>query len=161
MSRIKLFVVLFLFLVAAQPSFADDCAKLVGNWRLVSYEVEFQSTGEHEPVFGKNPTGYIIFTPEGRFMTVLTGDGRKSPATDQDRAELLKSMFAYTGMYRVEDDKFIVKVDVSWYPDWVGTDQIRFFRFDGNRLHVIAAWMQYPRLGRGMARGILMFEREK
>ena len=94
-------------------------------------------------------------------MTVLTGEGRKTPATDLDRAELLKTMFAYTGMYRVEGDKFIVKVDVSWYPDWIGTDQIRFFRFDGNRLHVIAAWMQYPRRERGMARGILMFEREK
>jgi hypothetical protein len=161
MLKIKLLVVSLFFLIGAQDVFGDDRAMLVGNWRLVSYEVEFQTTGERELFFGKNPMGYIIFTPEGRFMTVLTGDGRKSPATDQDRAELLKSMFAYAGMYRVEDDKFIVKVDVSWYPDWVGTDQIRFFRFDGNRLHVVAAWMQYPRPGKGMARGILMFERDK
>ena len=162
MSRIKLLVVLFLFLVAAQPGFADDRAKLTGNWRLVSYEVEFQSTGEHEPVFGKNPTGYIIFTPEGRFMTVLTGDGRKSPATDQDRAELLKSMFAYTGMYRVEGDKLITKVDVSWNSAWVSKEQVRSFKIDGDRLQQISDWMPaVVKPERGMGRGILTLERVK
>ena len=95
-------------------------------------------------------------------MAVLTGDGRKAPTTDQDRADLLKSMFAYTGMYRLEGDKWITKVDVSWNPAWVGTEQVRFFRVDGDRLQVIPAWVQSVlRPERGMARGILTFERTK
>jgi len=62
---------------------------------------------------------------------MITGEGRKAPNTDQDRADLLKSMVAYTGMYRIEGDKWITKVDVSGNPAWVGTEQARFFRFDG------------------------------
>jgi hypothetical protein len=162
MAKFKWLVVLFLFLIVVHPSFADDRAKILGIWRLVSYEAEFQATGEREAVLGNNPTGYIIFTPEGRFMVVLTGEGRKAPNTDQDRADLLKSMFGYTGMYRLEGDKFIVKVDVSWNPAWVGTEQVRFFRFDGDRLHVISAWVKsVTRPEKGMARGILPFERAR
>jgi len=141
---------------------ADEGANILGIWRLVSYEEEFQETGKREPILGKKPTGYIIFTPEGRFVAVITGDGRKAPETDQDRADLLKSMAAYTGMYHLEGDKFITKVDVSWDPAWLGTEQVRFFRFDGDLLHVTTAWLQSPtRPGLGMVRGILTFERAK
>ena len=162
MVKFKWLVVLVSFLIAVQPSFADDRAKILGIWRLVSFEVEYQATGEKEPFLGKNPTGYIIFAPEGRAMLILTGEGRKAPNSDQDRADLLKSMFAYTGMYRIEGDKWITKVDVSWNPAWVGTEQVRFFRFDGDRLYVISAWAQSVlRPERGMARGIVTFERAK
>jgi hypothetical protein len=162
MVKLKWLVVLVLFLIAAQPSFADDRANILGIWRLVSYEAEFQATGEREPTLGKNPTGYIIFTPEGRAMFILTGDGRKAPNNDQDRADLFKSMFAYTGMYRLEGDKWITKVDVSWNPAWVGTEQVRFFRFDGDRLQVISAYVQSTvRPEKGMARSIITFERAK
>ena len=50
-------------------------------------------------------------------MFVLTGEGRKAAKTIQDRAELLNSLVAYTGMYRVEGDKWITKVDVAWNPE--------------------------------------------
>jgi len=162
MTKSKWLVAMVLFIIAAQPSFADDSAKILGIWRLVSYEVEFQATGEREPVLGKNPTGYAIFTPEGRAFFILTGEGRKAPNTDQDRADLLKSIIAYTGMYRLEGDKFITKVDVSWNPAWVGTEQVRFFRLDGDRLHVISAWVKsVTRPEKGMGRGILTFERAR
>ena len=160
MLKFKWLVVFALLLVIVQPSFADNRAKLLGIWKIVSWESEIQATGERRPFFGKNPTGYIIFTPEGRFMGILTGEGRKVPKTDQDRAELFKSVFAYTGIYRLEGDKFITKVDVSWNPAWVGTEQVRFFRFDGGRLRVISAWAPSPvQPERGNVRGILTFER--
>jgi hypothetical protein len=140
----------------------DDREKILGSWRLLSFELESQATGERESVLGKNPMGYIIFTPEGRFMAVLTGGGRKAPKTDQDQAGLMKSMYAYTGMCRFEGDRWITKVDVSWHPAWVGTEQVRSFRFDEDRLHVIGAWgPSIDRPERGLARGILTFERAK
>ncbi len=162
MVKFKWSVALVLFLIALQPSFADDRAKIVGIWRLVSYEVEFQSTGEREPVLGKNPTGNLIFTPEGRMMVVHTGEGRKAPNTDQDRADLFKSLVAYTGMYRVEGDKWITKVDVAANPAWVGTEQARFFRVDGDRLQESTPVMQWAiRPDKGMVRFILTYERAK
>jgi hypothetical protein len=95
-------------------------------------------------------------------MVVLTGEGRKAPSTDQDRADLLKSLVAYTGMYRIEGDKWITKVDVSANPAWVGTEQTRFFRVDGERLQESTAVMQWPaRPEKGMVRFILTWERAK
>jgi hypothetical protein len=159
MCKLRWLVVLGLFLIAAQPSFADDRAKVLGIWRLVSFEVEFQATGEREHIRGKNPTGYIIFTPEGRMMVVLTNEGRKAPKTDQDRAQLFNSMVAYTGIYRIEDDRWITKVDVSGNPALVGTEQARFFRVDGDRLQEITQWT--PRPEKGMGRTVITWERAK
>ena len=162
MVKFKWLVVLVLFLVAVQPSFADDRAKVLGIWKIISYEWEIQATGERQPIMGKIPTGYITFTTEGLMMAIITGEGRKAPNTDQDRAQLFRSMIAYSGRYRLEGDKWITKVDVAWTPARLGTEQVRFFRFDGDRLHVISAWAQsVTRPEKGMARGINTFERAK
>jgi Lipocalin-like domain len=159
MRTLKWLGVLVWFLVAAQPSFADDREKILGIWRLVSFEVEFQATGEREHIRGKNPTGFIIFTAEGRMMVVLTNEGRKAPKTDQDRADPLNSMVAHTGMYRIEGDKWITKVDVSGNPALVGTEQARFFRVDGDRLQEITQWTLRPE--KGMGRTVITWERAK
>jgi hypothetical protein len=53
---------------------------------------------------GKSPTGYVIFTPESRVWFVLTAEGRKPAKTAQEKAELLDTLVAYTGTYRVEGD---------------------------------------------------------
>ena len=94
-------------------------------------------------------------------MTIITGEGRKAPNTDQDRANLFDSMSAYTGIYRLEGDKWITKVDVAWAPTRLGTEQVRFFRFDGDRLHVISVWVPPPSGTGGMGRVIITWEREK
>ena len=62
---------------------------MIGIWKLVTQEIEIQATGQKEPVMGRSPTGYAIFTAEGRVMFVLTGEGRKPPQTVEDRADLL------------------------------------------------------------------------
>lgn len=159
MLKLKWLVFVGLFLIALQPSFADDRAKVLGVWRLVSFELEFQATGEREHVRGKNPTGFIIFTPEGRMMVVLTNEGRKAPKTDQDRADLFNAMVAYTGLYRIEGDKWITKVDVSGNPALVGTEQARFFRVDGDRLQEMTQWSVRPE--KGMGRAVITWERAK
>ena len=45
-------------------------------------------------------------------------------------------MFAYSGAYRVDGDKVIHRVDVSLNQHWVGTEQVRFFRIDGDTLTI-------------------------
>ncbi len=162
MLKFKQLAMLFLFLlaIAAPSGFAENRDPLVGTWKLVSWEREAQATGEKEPLLGKNPTGYMIFTPEGRFIVILTGENRKAPKTDQDRADLMKSMLASSGKYRLEGDKFIFKVDVAWNPEWLGTDQERFFKIDGNRLIVHTQWMVSPNWPeKGMGRGVFTLER--
>lgn len=160
--KFKWFVALVLFLTLLQPSFADDNSTPLGIWKLVSYEIEIQATGQKEPVMGNNPTGYVIFIPEGRVWFVLTGEGRKPAKTVQERAELLDSLVAYTGTYRIEGEKWITKVEVAWNPAWVGTEQARSFKVAGDRLSVLSPWRVMPNWAeKGMTRSIITFERVK
>ena len=153
----------FMARLVAQPSFgADDSAKVLGTWKLVSQEVEVQATGQKEPAMGEKPTGYAVFTPEGRVFFILTGEARKTARTDQERADLLSTLVAYTGTYRVEGDKWTTKVEVAWNPEWVSTEQTRSYKLDGDRLKVLSPWRLMPNWpDKGMTRSILTFDRSK
>jgi len=137
MSKVKLLTALVLFVLAVQPGSADDASKLVGIWRVLTFDAERQATGAWEPIFGQNPTGYLIFTPEGRMVAILTAQGREAAKTLEESADLLLTLVAYTGMYRVEGDKWITKVDVAAIPQFVGTEQSRSFTVEGDRLQVV------------------------
>ena len=160
-TKIAVLVIVSLVFLSADVVNAQQPGKvpILGIWRLVSSEVEYQTTGQRENPRGKNPTGYLIFTPEGRMMVVLTNEGRKAPKTDQDRTDLFNTMVAYTGIYRVEGEKWITKVDAHMNPAQVGTEQPRFFRFDGDRLVEMTDWSDRP--GKGMGRGVNTWERAK
>jgi Lipocalin-like domain len=141
---------------------ADDRAKLIGNWKLTSWVVELQETGERRPALGGKTSGWMIFTPEGRIMTLITAEGRKPAKTTEERASLFNTMLAHTGIYRVEGDRFINKIDHSWNEAWTGTEQVRFYKLDGDKLDVISAWARSATIpGEPMARGIVSWERVK
>ncbi len=162
MSRVRWLVALVVCVLVAPPSFAQERSPVQGVWKLVSYDVEVQTSGEKLPVMGQHPTGYVIFTPESRVWFVLTGEGRKPAKTDQERAELLSTLIAYTGTYRVEGDKWTTKVEVAWNPEWVGTEQTRSFKVEGDRLQVLTPWRLMPNWAdKGMTRSIITFERAK
>ena len=159
MSRLLLFLVL---LHVPFATLADDRAKLIGNWRLVSWVTELQETGERRPGLGGKTSGWTIFTPEGRMMGLITAEGRKPAKTDEERAALFNTMLSYTGMYRIEGDKFITRVDHSWNEAWTGTEQVRFYKLDGDKLDIISAWVRSPTIpGEPMVRGILTWQRVK
>jgi len=156
----RLLLCTFVLCSVAQPSFAEDRSKVVGLWKPVSYEIEVQATGQKGPVMGQNPAGYANFLPEGRVFFILTGEARKPAKTDQERAELFGTLIAYTGKYRIEGDRWITKVDVAWNPEWVGTEQARTFKIDGDRLQVLTPWRVMPNWAeKGMTCGIVTFER--
>ncbi len=131
-----------------------------GTWRLVSYEVEVRSTGETFPPMGDKPSGYTIFAPEGRVWFMLTGEGREAGESEREKARLLETVIAYTGRYRIEGDYWITAVDVAWNPAWVGTEQRRQFKLEGNRLQVLTPWRVMPNWAdKGETRSIITFER--
>jgi Lipocalin-like domain len=65
---------------------------LVGNWKLVSWQVVTEDGAKD--LFGPKPNGHFIVTREGRAMTVTTAEGRTPGETDAERAALHKSMLA-------------------------------------------------------------------
>jgi hypothetical protein len=122
-----------LLLLLGSPLHAAESGKIVGTWKLVSVVYEDAQTKERTPVLGQHPHGYQIATPEGRWIAVVTADGRAIPKTDEERAKALRTMIAYSGRYRVEGDKVITKVEVAWNEAWVGGEQVRFLRFERRR----------------------------
>ena len=154
---------LLLLLGLAAPGRADDASDardIVGVWRLVSVVYEDAQTRERTPVLGEHPKGRQIATAEGHWLALVTADGRKIPQTDEERAQALRSMIAYTGRYRVEDGKVITKVEAAWNEAWVGGEQVRFIRFDGDRLLIESPPMPHPNLAGKVVRVIVIWERE-
>jgi hypothetical protein len=98
------------------PALADDgpAGRLFGVWRLTSCRARLSGETGPRDLFGPNPFGYIIFTPERRMMTFISRRDRRPPTHDAEAAALLRSMLAYTGRFRMEDDRVIVSVDGAW-----------------------------------------------
>jgi len=134
---------------------------IVGTWALVSVVYDDIATGERTPVYGEHPRGIQIATPEGRWLALMTAEGRAVPKTDADRAQALKSMIAYTGRYRVEGGQVITKVEAAWNEAWVGGEQVRNIRFAGDRLFIESPPMPHPNINDKVVRVIVVWQREK
>jgi hypothetical protein len=127
--------VALLCLVSAQgPAYCDDKDKLVGSWRLVGFKVQANDTKELKDALGPYPRGRLILTANGYVTNYRVADGRKPAETDGERAQLLRTMAAWTGRYRVEGNKLIVTTDSAWNEEGTGRELPRSFVIEGNRL---------------------------
>jgi hypothetical protein len=157
--RLLLFCALLLLSVPAQ---AADKDRIIGTWKLVAVTYEDAQTKERTPVLGEHPRGYQIATPEGRWLALVTANGRPVPKTDEDRAKALRSMIAYSGRYRVEDNKVITKVEVAWNEAWVGGEQVRFLRFEGDDvLNIESPSMPHPNVDNKTVKVIVTWARDR
>jgi hypothetical protein len=146
------------------PAQADDAElrqKIVGTWKLFSVVYEDQESKARTPVLGEHPKGRQIATPDGLWLALVTAEGRPVPKTDEERAQALKTMIAYTGRYRVEDGKVVTKVEAAWNEAWVGGEQTRFVRFEGDRLFIESPPMPHPNQNNRVVRVIVIWDREK
>ena len=140
----------------------DDAAlrqQIVGTWSLVSVVYEDAATKERTPVYGEHPKGIQIATAEGRWLALMTAEGRSIPKTDADCAQALKTMIAYTGRYRVDNGQVITRVEAAWNEAWVGGEQVRNIRFDGIRLTIESPPMPHPNIDGKTVRVIVVWQR--
>ena len=134
---------------------------LLGSWKIVSWFQEDVQTHEQFHMFGERPNGYVVFAPKGRVSFILTGENRKPPQSSDDQAAAYRSMVAYSGKYRIEGDRMITTVDVSWDEARVGTEQTRVFRIEGDHLHIETVNpVRDPNLTGKMLSGFLVWKRE-
>ena len=135
--------------------------RLQGSWRLVSFHTELQDSNERIQPWGADPNGHVVFGSDGRMMVLVTATEREPGNTDEKLAALFRTLIAYTGRYRTEDDRFITTIDASWNEAWNGSEQMRFYSVDGDTLVVSTAWMPNPLVpGHPVGRGVLTFTRE-
>src|SRR5215813_3937394 len=129
--------------LAASPIAADLERQLVGVWKIESIYSESRA-GERRKSYGQRPNGYCVLTREKLAMAIFTAEDRKAPITDADRSAAFLSMAAYCGTYRVEDDRFITKVSTAWNEAWVGTEQARFAKLEGDTMTLTSPWQPDP-----------------
>jgi Lipocalin-like domain len=156
-------LLLCLLTLVANAARADDTElkqKIVGTWKLVSVVYEDQDSKARTPVYGEHPRGRQIATADGLWLALVTAEGRSVPKTDEERAQALRTMIAYTGRYRVEDGK-VTKVEAAWNEGWVGGEQTRFIRFEGDRLFIESPPMPHPNQNNRLVRVIVIWDREK
>ena len=140
---------------------ADEKAQIVGVWKLVSVIYEDQETRILTPVFGDKPRGYQIATADGRWLALATPAGRPIPKTDEERASAFRSMTAYSGHYRVEGNTITTKVDIAWNEAWVGDEQVRYIRFEDDKLFIESPPMPHPNVGNRVVRVIVTWQRNR
>jgi hypothetical protein len=102
------YVVALLAIFLTQSALADEdlSAKLFGSWRLISFQLKIVGEeGQPKDIFGPNPIGRIIFSPEHRVVVFISRADRRSPTNESEAAALLASMTAYTGKFRLDGDK--------------------------------------------------------
>ncbi|WP_177303195.1 lipocalin-like domain-containing protein [Methylobacterium sp. 174MFSha1.1] len=131
-----------LCVVAAVDAQAAEPADFYGTWKLRSVSAWIDGREVNPAAYGPHPTGFIHYLPGGRMAAVISYDGRKPmkgdrlKAAESEKAEAYASFLAYAGTFRVEGDKVIHHVEASAYQNDVGSEQVRFFRRDGDTLHL-------------------------
>jgi Lipocalin-like domain len=138
---------------------ADTSNPLVGAWTLVSFHVETEGSNEQQLLEGwdEHPVGFLVFTNNGRMLGLLTAGDRIASATAD---QLIRSMCAYSGRYRVEGNRLSTIVDSAWLPAWVGTEQLRTFKRDGDTLLLTTDFQDHPKLPGRRTRFVLMWRKE-
>ena len=131
---------------------------LVGAWRLISWENQ-AADGQVTYPMGTDALGVLLHTASGRFSVTISRRGRAGFAagdllsgTTEEQARAVEGFVAYAGRYSFHGDRVIHHVELSLFPNWVGTDQERWVELGGDRLTLsaspllLAGRQQVPRL---------------
>ena len=112
--------------------------QLVGNWTLLSYITENPDGSRGKP-YG-DAIGRLSYDEHGHMAGQVMRPGRSDVAPGEWGAQQVRSAYAgyiaYFGTYEVNEagDTVVHHVHGALNPGWVGGDQVRSMRFDGDLL---------------------------
>ena len=131
--------VLLVSLLVAWPM-SVDAQGIEGRWKLLAAEdLRADGTVARYP-WGRTPVGSIVVEGGSCYVQIMSGDvpafTGTAPINEQMSAMLLSSYIAYSGPCTVNttEGSVTLKVDAAWRPNYVGTEQKRFFKIEGNRM---------------------------
>lgn len=128
--------------LAPNPAELSAASRLAGTWRLISAGT-FSKDGAFEPFpeYGPHPIGYLMYDSTGHMCVSLANPqhprwANPEKPTDSEKLHSYDVMFAYCGTYEVQEKEHRVvhRPEMASWPHYVGTDQSRSYRFEGNRL---------------------------
>jgi hypothetical protein len=121
-------------------SASGSAETIQGRWKLVAAEDLRADGSVGRYPWGRHPVGSIVVEGGACYLQIMSSDvpsfSGPSPVGEQMKAALLSTYIAYSGPCTISEAEGSVtlKVEAAWRPDYVGTEQKRFFRFDGGKL---------------------------
>ena len=135
-----------------------------GTWKLIA--CEFRSADGHiEFPFGHDALGMIIYDASGNMaVQIIRADlpkfvsGDKYNGTPEEVKAAFEGSLAYFGRYGVDEAAGTLTHHVvgSTFPNWIGSDQKRYFVFSGEHLMLTTPPIL---MGGVMTTGVLVWER--
>jgi hypothetical protein len=118
---------------------AEGAGAFVGTWRLISLEARLE---DGEVIRARRRrSGYLMYGDDGYMSVAFMADGRpkfSSPdirgGTPEEKVTAINDYISYCGRFEVKEDRVVHHIEVSLFPNWVGTSQERSYEFDGDRL---------------------------
>jgi hypothetical protein len=116
--------------------------RFIGAWELVSIETRAPSGQATQP-FGPEPVGRITYDTAGRMSVQLMRRGMPRFANEQLEKATTEEIVAawrgyggYFGTYTIDEKASTIThhVEGASFPNYVGTNQVRHYRFEGDRL---------------------------
>jgi len=134
----------------------------IGTWRLISCELK-NSDGDVNFPMGEDAIGYIMYNYDGYMSVAFMSANRNSfesgdilGGTTEEKEAAIGTYVSYCGKYSVSEEYVTHHIEVSLFPNWIGADQKRKYRFEGNRLILITD----PLIVKGQTvEGLLIWER--
>lgn len=138
-TTVLAFVVLAGALEVAAGAFLQE---IQGNWVVAS--VVNEKDGKKTDVFGTDPMGSMILTPDGRFSIILMRSGlpkfaanNRVQGTAQENEAVVKGSVAYFGTYKVESEgerTVSLAIEGCTFPNWNGEVQKRVMTVTGDEM---------------------------
>jgi hypothetical protein len=137
-ARSRASFILLGLLIALRAASAQE---LVGTWKLISETV--QRGDQTDQPFGASPLGTMMFDPGGHIAMIISRPSlprieanRRDAGTLDENKTILAGTLAFFGTYKVSvpDGLLTIHVEASTFPNWVGTDQKRYFTLAGDEM---------------------------
>ncbi len=114
--------------------------RFIGTWKLNSFEMK-SDEGEILHPFGQDCLGYIMYNSDGYMSVAFMKSDRPKFSSDDiaqgmldEKALAMDTFVSYCGTYDVDEERIVHRIEISWFPNWSGIDQVRFYEFSENRL---------------------------
>ncbi len=118
--------------------------RFIGTWNLVYYKIVKDDGTVFAYPYGKNCKGNILYTKEGRMMALLMNPDRPKfeiahpwKGTTEEMKKAFCGYTSYTGRFEIEENKVIHQVDMSLFPNWIGTNLVRSFEFSSDNRELL------------------------
>jgi hypothetical protein len=116
---------------AQQKAIKDQ---LVGAWTLL-LDDGVKPDGTHVPIFGPNPIGTLMFSPDGRYSLQLMRAINRAPfasksrdaGTPDENKAVAQGTLSHFGTYSIDEASKTINfhIEGSSFPNWEGTNQKR------------------------------------